>query len=124
MKTLFTSLLLALATLYPTLRAEEKPAPAQRVFATPLAAADALIDAAKAGETAPLLEIFGDKHKDLIGTADAARDQELRARFAKMAVERRRFRFNDDGSVTMVVGFEAWPFPIPLVQGDTGWRFD
>jgi hypothetical protein len=34
-----------------------------------------------------------------------------------MATERRRFRINDDESVTIVIGFAAWPFPIPLVQG-------
>ena len=33
-------------------------------------------------------------------------------------------RVNDDGSVSMVVGYEAWPFPIPLVKTDTGWRFN
>lgn len=124
MKTLLTCLILAAASLQFTFGAEEKSAPAQRVFETPLVAADALIDAAKTGENAPLLEIFGDKHKDLIGTVDAERDKELRAKFAKMAMERRRFRFNDDGSVTMVVGFEAWPFPIPMVKTDAGWRFD
>jgi len=125
MKTLLTFLILATASLHYTLGAEEKPAAsAQRVFETPLAAADALIDAAKTGDTAPLLEILGTKHKDLIGTVDPERDKELRARFAKMAVEHRRFRFNDDGSVTMVVGFEDWPFPIPLVQADNSWHFD
>ena len=41
-----------------------------------------------------------------------------------MAEDRQRLRVNDDGSVTMVVGYEAWPFPIPLVKTDAGWRFD
>lgn len=124
MKTLLTSLILAAASLHSALSAEEKPAAAPRVFETPTAAADAFIAAAKTGENAPLIEIFGTKHKDAIGTVDAERDRELRARFAKMAVDYRSFRDNDDGSVTMVVGFEAWPFPIPLVKADAGWRFD
>src|SRR4029077_14670607 len=38
--------------------------------------------------------------------------------------DRERLRVNDDGSVSMVVGYEAWPFPIPLVKTDAGWRFD
>ena len=124
MKTLLISLILAVACLPWAARAEETPTPTQRVFETPTAAADAFIAAAKTGENAPLIEIFGAKHKDAIGTVDAERDRELRARFAKMAMEHRSFRDNDDGSVTMVVGFEAWPFPIPLVKGDAGWRFD
>ena len=94
------------------------------LFETPIAAADAFVDALKTGETAPLIEIFGSKHRDMIGTIDEARDRELRARVFSMALERRRFRFNDDGSVSVVVGFEAWAFPIPLAKVEEGWRFD
>jgi len=43
---------------------------------------------------------------------------------AKMAADRQRLTTNDDGSVTMVIGYEAWPFPIPLVKTDAGWQFD
>jgi hypothetical protein len=123
MKTLLTSLILAAASLYSVI-AQEKSGGAPRVFETPQVAADALIAAAKTGENAPLIEIFGAEYKDAIGTVDAARDRELRAKFAAMDAERRSFRFNDDGSVTMVVGFEAWPFPIPIVKAASGWRFD
>lgn len=123
MKTPITLLILTTAFLYHATVAQDK-APTQRVFPTPYDAGEALIAAAKTGETAPLLEIFGDRHKDQIGTADPARDRELRAKFAAMAAERKRLRDNADGSVSVVVGFEAWPFPIPLVKSEAGWRFD
>ncbi len=123
MKTL-VSLILTVAFLPCAARAEETPAPNQRVFETPVEAAKVLVAAAKSGESAPLLEIFGTEHRDLISTVDAARDRELRGRFAKAAEERQRLRVNDDGSVTMVVGYEAWPFPIPLVKTDAGWHFN
>ena len=125
MKTLLISLSLTVALLSSTARAQEGPAATtQRVFATPEDAAKAFVAALKTGETAPLVEIFGTEHRDLIGTVDAARDRELRGRLAKMAEDHQRFRVNDDGSVTLVVGYEAWPFPIPLVKTDTGWRFN
>ena len=124
MKTLLISLILTVALLPCAARAEVTPAPTQRVFETPDEAAKAFIAALKTGENAPLLEIFGAEHRDLIGTVDAARDRELRGRLAKMAEDRQRLRVNDDGSVTMVVGYEAWPFPIPLVKTDAGWRFN
>jgi DUF2950 family protein len=124
MKTFLTSLIVAVACLQSAFSAEEKNAPAQRVFETPEAAADAFVAALKTGENAPLVEIFGTKHKDLIGTVDAARDRELRGRVARMADDRRHFTTNDDGSVTIVIGFQAWPFPIPLVKTDAGWQFD
>jgi hypothetical protein len=125
MKPIISSLLLVGLCFHQAFSAGEKPAAAApRTFATPLAAADAFIEALKTGDTPPLLEIFGTEHKDAIGTADPERDRELRGRVAKMATERRRFRINDDESVTMVIGFEAWPFPIPLVKAENGWRFD
>lgn len=95
-----------------------------KLFETPVDASDAFIAAAKTGEQKAILEIFGDKHKDLIGTSDPERDQELRAKVAAMAVERRRFRENDENSVTMVIGAEAWPFPVPIVKTEKGWHFD
>jgi hypothetical protein len=97
---------------------------AQKVFDSPEAAADALIAAARTNDQAALVEIFGAKHRDLIGTVDAARDRELRARFAKMAEEYRVLYPEPNGAVSLVVGFETWSFPIPLVKEGSGWRFD
>jgi hypothetical protein len=102
---------------------ETAPVP-PKTFETPVEASDAFITAAKNGEQKAILEIFGNKHQDLIGTADPERDKEHRAKVAAMAVERRRFRTNDANSVTMVIGSEAWPFPIPIVKDDKGWHFD
>ncbi|MES2920002.1 MAG: DUF2950 domain-containing protein [Verrucomicrobiota bacterium] len=102
---------------------ETAPIP-PKTFETPVEASDAFITAAKSGEQKAILEIFGDKQKDLIGTADPERDKEHRAKVASMAVERRRFRTNDDNSVTMVIGAQAWPFPVPIVKDDKGWHFD
>jgi len=125
MRTIISSLLLAGLSFHQAFSAQEKPAATTaKTFPNPIAAADAFIDALKTGETPPLVEIFGSEHKDAIGTADPERDREFRARVAKMATERRRFRINDDQSVTMVVGFAAWPFPIPLVKKEAGWGFD
>jgi len=124
MKTSIVPTLLASLSLFlPALAQETAPIP-PKTFETPVDASDAFIAAAKNGAQKAILEIFGDKHKDLIGTADPERDKELRAKVAAMAIERRRFRDNDDNSVTMVIGAEAWPFPVPIVKTDKGWQFD
>ncbi len=120
----FPFLLLAVLCFTADLFADETAAIPPKVFETPVEASDAFIAAAKAGEDKALLEIFGNKHKELIGTAEPERDKELRAKVAAMAVERRRFRFNDENSVTMVIGAEAWPFPVPIVKTEAGWQFD
>jgi len=121
MKILITAALSAIC-LSSASRAQETVPP--KTFETPVVASDAFIDAAKKGETPALLEIFGDQYKDLIGTAEPERDRELRAKVAAMAVERRRFRFDDENTVTMVIGAEAWPFPIPIVKAGESWHFD
>jgi hypothetical protein len=124
MKTsIIPTLLAALSLTLPALAQETAPIP-PKTFETPVDASDAFIAAAKNGEQQAILEIFGDKHKDLIGTADPERDKELRAKVAAMAIERRRFRQHDDSSVTMVIGAEAWPFPVPIVKTAKGWQFD
>jgi Protein of unknown function (DUF2950) len=96
----------------------------QRVFDTPEDAVKALVAAAKANDEGALVEIFGTKHRELIGTVDKARDRETRTRFAGAAEEYQLLRKEDDGRIMLVVGAEAWPFPIPLVKGGSGWRFD
>ena len=102
MKTFLVSLILTVASLSCVARAEQTPTATQRAFETPDEAAKALVAALKTGENAPLVEIFGTKHRDLIGSVDAVRDRELRGRFAKMAEDRRalareRRRLGDHG---------------------------
>lgn len=96
----------------------------QRVFDSPEGAAKTLVAAARANDEKALVEIFGVKHRDLVGTVDKTLDREKRTRFAEAADEYRLLRPEDDGSVTLVVGYEARPFPIPLVKQGSTWRFD
>ena len=93
---------------------------AQRVYESPEAATKALVAAAKADDNAALIDIFGERQRDMIGTVDKARDRELRRYFADAADAYQILRRNDDGSLTLVVGYQAWPFPIPLVQQGAG----
>jgi hypothetical protein len=96
----------------------------QRVFDSPEAAARALVAAARANDEKALVEIFGAKHRDLVGTVDKIRDRENRTRFAEAADAYQVLRPEDEGKVTLVVGYEARPFPIPLVKQGLTWRFD
>ena len=97
---------------------------AQHVFETPESAARALIDAAKANDEKALIDMFGTKHRDLVVTVDHVADQEAREKFAQAAAEYLVLRQEGDAKVVMVVGFRAWPMPIPLVREGDGWRFD
>ena len=99
-------------------------AAAQQVFSSPEAAVDALVAATKSNDEASILQIFGPKSRDVLGTVDKERDRDLRSKFAAAATEYRRLDSNNDGSLTLVVGSYWWPLPIPLVKSGAGWRFD
>src|SRR5574337_2067456 len=117
-------LLVAAVFMFSATAATAQMSDGQRVFDSPEAAVKALVAAARAHDEKALVEIFGVKHRDLVGTVDKTRDRENRTRFAEAADAYQVLRPEDDGKVTLVVGYEARPFPIPLVKQGSTWRFD
>jgi hypothetical protein len=102
------------------------PAEGQKTFGTAEEASDALIAAAGRGDTNGLLEIFGSDGKDLVSTADPVQDKNKIAAFAAKATEKRAINFDpkDSSKATLVVGNDAWPFPVPLVKTSGKWWFN
>lgn len=96
----------------------------QRTFDSAESAAKALITAAKTNDVNALVEIFGAKHRGFIASADNAGNRENRARFAQAAEEYLHLDREGESKVMLVVGFDAWSFPIPLVREKNEWRFD
>lgn len=98
----------------------------ERTFASPDAAAQALIEAASNNDTAELGAILGSHAKGMLTAGDAARDQAERKEFARLASMRHRLEPSsmEKGVMILIVGDEGWPFPVPIVQVDQRWRFD
>ena len=95
----------------------------QKTFATPDEAVDALLAALKANDDAAIVAIFGDKHKALVVTPDRAANSESRARaLAAMQTYRLLEEKGNDRRV-LLIGDQAWPFPIPLARVGERWRF-
>jgi hypothetical protein len=95
----------------------------QRTFATPEQAVTALSEALKTGDEAALVAIFGDAHKSLIVSPDAA---ENAANWANASAELDAFHVLDEAGPDrriLLVGDEAWPMPIPIVKQNGSWRF-
>lgn len=95
----------------------------QRLFASPDAAVNALIDACQADDDAALIAIFGERHQRLVVTPDRAQNSQARA---TLLAALQSFRvLEDDGADRrlLLIGAEAWPLPIPLVREAGGWRF-
>src|SRR5688572_17470755 len=106
------------------LAAAAQVALAQQEFATPEAAVDALAQAARANDHARLDELFGPDYRSFSQgqQADPALAQ-LRFRgFSAALQEFRSLIPRGENGYTLVVGAEAWPFSIPIVQSGKLWR--
>jgi hypothetical protein len=95
-----------------------------RAFATPEDAVRALIAAAAAGKVDDIVGIFGPEGKALIDASDPASARRGREVFSAAAAERWWLTDGEAGTKTLVVGYEDWPFPVPLIREARGWRFD
>ena len=95
----------------------------QKSFASAEEAVKAAIAAARADTEQDLLAIFGPKAKDLISSGDPVADKQRREAFIKAYDEKNRL-VGEGAAMTLVVGSNDWPFPIPLVKKGEGWVFD
>jgi hypothetical protein len=116
----FVSVVLVSAALLPAQQ------PAERAFATPKEAVQALIDAAGQNDTAALLKLFGSQGKDLVESGDPADDKTARADFVRRANEKLDIEMDPSKSrATVIAGNDKWPLPVPLVKTKSGeWHFD
>jgi hypothetical protein len=98
-------------------------APSQRSFASAKDAADALVAALGADDPAQLDALFGPAYARFEPTDEiaAAADRKQLAGAAKQALS---LREDSPDHVTLVIGAQAWPFPIPIVEQGGSWRFD
>jgi hypothetical protein len=97
----------------------------QTTFATPEAAAEALISAAEKQDVSALRQILGGDGMDLVATEDKVQDRNQMTAFAAQARAMTRIDRDSGGPyATLVVGSEEYPVPIPLVDSAGQWRFD
>ncbi len=96
---------------------------AQLTFATPEAAAEALLTAFKNDDDAALSAIFGSEYTDRLISKDKATAREARERIYQAAEQALTLRRDTADRVILVIGPNAWPFPIPLVRSGSDWRF-
>jgi DUF2950 family protein len=104
-------------------KTEKTAAPAQRLFATPEEAMEALTAAAKAKDKAALDAIYG-PGREKLDSGDAVEDSNDLARFAERIEKTASLSKVDDSKFTLLVGEDNWAFPIPIVKQGDKWRFD
>src|SRR5262245_2986719 len=98
--------------------------PSQRTFESPGEAAQAMVLAAKAGDTNELMQILGPQAKEVVFSGDPVADKKNRDLVVEKYQEMRRIVVEPDKSVTLYLGAENWPFPIPIVNKKGAWFFD
>ncbi len=96
----------------------------QKSFQSPEEASKALFDAAKAGDTKDMLAIFGPAGKEVISSGDEVTNKAERERFVKAYEAMNKLEKETDKKVTLVVGKDDWPFPVPIVKKGETWVFD
>lgn len=96
----------------------------QTTFATPDAAVDGLISALRTDSVDSLVKVLGPEAEDLLYSGDPVQDHNARVSFLERYDQRHQMVGNEDGSVTLVVGDNQWPMPIPVVRDGDVWRFD
>lgn len=96
----------------------------QQTFASTQDAADALLAAMQAQDEQTPLKVLGEAAKEILSSGDPIEDADARVSFVVKYQEMHRFVTESNGRVTLVVGAENWPFPIPLVNKQGSWYFD
>jgi hypothetical protein len=97
----------------------------EKTFASPGAAVLALYDAARNQDSQASAALFGSNANDLLHTGDAVADKNMVTNFVTHYDKMHRLVIEPNGSATLYIGAENWPFPIPIVKNNSGaWYFD
>ena len=99
---------------------------AQKGFATPEAAAQALIQAAQQYDVPALENILGPQSEDLVASKDPVQDKNRAQDFVAKARESTLVKVDrkNPKRATLTVGDDGWTFPAPLVMRNGEWYFD
>jgi len=95
----------------------------EQLFSSPQAAVSALLAAATQHDTNALHAIFGPEGHKLV-SPDVVQATVDFQRFVQRLAEKTELVTNSDSRITLDLGADAWPFPIPLVKVQGQWSFD
>jgi hypothetical protein len=95
-----------------------------RTFPTASEAVKVFVTAVRADDVNTMQAILGPEGETIANSGDPVADKEARARFLAAYDERATLVNDDATSVTLVIGNDKWPLPIPIVKGREGWYFD
>lgn len=98
-------------------------APAQ-TYATAEEAVNALVDAVRSDNAGAISAVLGPGSEKLVNSGDAVVDDTARKKFVTAYDEKHQLTAAAPDRMTLVVGNDDWPLPIPIAQSDGRWHFD
>lgn len=87
-------------------------------------AVKALYDVFKSHDVKAIYRVLGPGSAELIFTGDPVADRTTRELFLAAYEGSVKIELEADGTATLLIGVNDYPFPFPLTKGDSGWRFD
>lgn len=99
-------------------------AAAQAKYASPQEAVNALVAAVASGNINDIVAVLGPEGEKLASSGDAVADAAVRERFVTAYDETHELRQFAELPLTLYIGRDDFPFPIPLVEDAGKWRFD
>jgi hypothetical protein len=103
--------------------AQAATAEPQMRFGTPEAAVEVLLTALKNSDDSALSALFGAEYADRLLSKDKVAAREDRTQLYQAAQKAWTLRKDTADLAVLVIGPDAWPFPIPLVRSGADWRF-
>ena len=97
----------------------------EKTFNSPGDAVLALYNAAKSNDDQAQSAILGSNSGPILHTGDEVADKKMRTDFVSRYDQMHRVVMEPDQTVTLYIGADNWPMPIPLVKNNNGaWYFD
>ena len=97
---------------------------AQEQFSSAEDAVAALVDAAKTGDAKAILAVLGPDGQVIVSSGDPVADGNTRDKFVAAYDAKHSIELEGNGTQTLIIGDDNWPFPIPLVNNAGKWQFD
>jgi Protein of unknown function (DUF2950) len=96
----------------------------QKTFASSKDAVDALVQAVRDNNMDTLRAIFGSENEAIISSGDEVADKSVRQKFLARYDTKHSLAEAAPHELTLNVGADDWPLPIPLVDTGGKWYFD
>jgi hypothetical protein len=96
----------------------------QKTFSSPDEAVKALVAAVRANDEKEMLAILGPASRELISSGDEVADKTGRERFLKAYDQLNTLQKESGDAMTLCIGSDNWPMPIPIVKKGSAWYFD